>query len=566
MLKNILDKYWQFNEWERLKPRFMRLRYLDAWLDGKFYDCIPTSFDYEGEGNNYVKIHDRRPAIQHNLPKMIANVCSRKLFGGRHAPRLQHRKDNVRLAVQAFIQELQLTSRMAEVIKRGSVGSVLVLFQLREIENKIQTLIEVVKSRLVTPRFDAFGELKQVRLHYPTSATAFREIGLNVDCENKQLKDNERYWFIREIDQNYDCIYHPILEQKWNPVNGDNERYMKKAIEVPNPLSFLPAVWFKNQPGGEHPEGECTFESALNNFIEYDYNYSQTGRGLFYHAAPQLCIKGELQNEGNEDEDDTSPFHPPPTAGPAHIIRLKGDEKDTIGGTVSGSDAFLIDTHAEGLKTSLEFTQKLKHASLEQTSVARKDMESISGTMSGKAMELIDQEFLDLIQELRIQYCEFGYLPLLKKLCKAARIMKHPLLNNVSEVDIDGLTLQYPAMYTPDPQEFLYIVQALTLATGLGQKNPEGGVNGAAIPAKPHESLMSIKDANAYLKTIMDFYVDSEDVPVIPETDPPKTENEAELPEVEPELANSSSTGGDVQSSYPKEGKTGHINVMDIPF
>jgi hypothetical protein len=563
MLQNILEKYYNFPQWVKDCPRFMKLQVHDAWLDGTFYDKIPTPYSQHTGGNGKdIKMFDRRPAVQHNLPKLMANLSARKLFGGRHAPRLRHQNEKFKLAVQAYIEELHLTSRMLEVVKRGSVGSILVLFQLRKLDGRVQTLIEVTKARNVTPKFDAFQELTSLRIHYPTGGRSFKDQGFTTDCEGRLLQNNEKYWFVRDLNKNEDCVYHAIPESMWDPVNGDDQRYMKEAVKVANPLGFLPAVWIQNLPGGEHPDGDCTFASALNNFIEYDYMYSQLGNGLFYHASPTLVVKGGLVQDTNELDDGPQR---PVNKDPAYILQLPADEKDAVGGTMSGHDAKLLDTNAQGLTTGIDFCAKLKHASLEQTSMARKDLESISGSMSGKAMELIDQEFLDLIQELRVQYCEYGFLPLLKKLCKAAKMMGHPLLMDYSDTDIDGLSLQYPAAYTPDPQEFLYLVQALALATGLGQKNPEGGVNGAAAPVAPHEGLLTIEEASLYLKTQMDFYMVSEDVPVITETDPVGRIDEPEAPKPDDTIGEGESNI-DVTEQYPKGNTPTSVRVKDIPF
>jgi hypothetical protein len=570
MLQKILQKYYQFQPWQEACKRFKKLQYLDAWLDGEFYSAIPTSFADEEDGSGrYISIHDRRPAVQHNLPGHIADLCARKLFGGRHAPRIRHKDNKKRLAVQAFIEETGLISKMMETVKRGSVGSVLVMFRMRKVkgQDKPQSVVEITKARVVTPVFDSYNQLEEVRIHYPIPGWQVPSF-FEVDAEGKPIKSSNKYWFIRHVNDKEDCLYYPIIEQKWNPVEGYSNpkmtQFLKEGAKANNPLGFLPAVWIQNQTGGEFPDGKSTFESALNNFIEYDYMSSQTGRGLFYHASPQLVIKGNIK--GSDDDPDATQRSKGQITGPAHTLMLEADEKNGVGGDLSGHDAKLLDTNAQGLSTAIDFASKLKHTSLEQVSAVRKDLESIEGSMSGKAMELIDQDFLDLIEELRVQYCDKGYLCLLKKMLKAAKIMGHPLLEGISEKDIDGLSLQYPPYSTPEPQEFLFIVQALTAATGQADKPAAGGADGAAPAGPKVKPLLTPEEATYYLKTVMDFFMDSEDQPTINETEEDEKETEEEpLPQPgSADPANGEEAGPDVLDEYPKSNT--YVPIIDVPF
>ena len=578
MLRRILERYYQFARWEKQKPRFARLRYLEDWLNGEFYECIPTAFSDEEDGGRLISIMDRRPSVQHNLPQHVADICARKLFGGRHAPRLKHEDPKVRLAIQAFCEELQLIEKMMEIVKRGSVGSVLVLFQFKKEGDKIQSLLEIISPRVVTPVFDQFQELIEARIHYVLSGLDIRMAGFTVDDKGRPINKDQKYWFVRHVNVIEDCIYHPIREQEWNPTEGyvpGTKMYdhLRPLIQAPNPLEFVPAIWIKNLSGGKYPDGKSTFESALNNFIQYDYMDSQMGRGLFYHAAPTMVIKGQIGYSPDQTDipDEHSAKGQGLLIGPVHAIQLPPDMHDSVGGSTTGHDAKLLDTNAQGISTGVEYGGKLKHTSFEQISVARKDLESISGTMSGKAMELIDQDFLDLIEELRIQYGDNGYLKLLKRLAKAAKFVGHPLVAGLSELQIDGLCLQYPAHYTPDMQEFLYLVQALTLATGQGQKNPEGGVKPAdgapAAPAAPPvKPLLTPEEATEYLKIMMDWTIESEDRPVIAEAD--ETSKDPTPPMPSPD--ESSPPAGedepmDIFSQHPVASET-KVPVIKIPY
>jgi hypothetical protein len=559
MYNAMVDKYYKgsVDEWEQLNPRFMRLKMLDLWLDGKFYDKIQTDFWQEEGGNgDYIPLICRMPAVQHNIPKLVARLCAHKLFAGRHVPRLKHEDETVQAKLQGIVDLLHIPASMIEAVKFGSVGSVLLLFKFLPVGETVKGAIEVVRSYHATPRLDEFGELIDVMIHYITKGFRLKELGFTA-CEGKPIIDSEKYWYVRKIDNKSDIIYNPLAEHRWNPVNKGPGNLTESKV-TNHELGFVPGIWIKNMPGGMAPDGECTWESGLNNFIEYDYMASQIGRGLFYSAAPQLVIKGDMLNV---QESQTGQIR----TGPVNCIQLAPDQRDAMGGTITGHDAKLLETTGEGLKCGLDFNQTLKHATLEQISVSRKDLETIKGSMSGKAMELIDQEFLDLIQELRVQYCEFGYLPLIKKICNAAIIAKHPAAQGLTPKSIDALELQYAAMYTPDEQGFLYIVQALDIAVNGSHPKPVPQVSatGQQLPMpEPSEPLLDVKDARAYLASIMDLSLTSVNLPATQLA----ANDDLPPPVADEEPSENKTDKGGMMETLAKTPKQGHFNPGLIPY
>lgn len=557
----IIDKFYKTKcaPWEELNPRFARLKLLNLWLDGKFYDNMTSSFcDEEGGRGEYISIFDRQPSVQHNLPKMIARLCAHKLFAGRHVPRLKHEDESVQSKMQGIVDLMHIPAHMLEAVKLGSVGSVLILFKFLPVSETVKGAIEVVRSQFVSPKIDEFGELQEVCIHYLTKGFRFKELGFTTDSTGKALRDTENYWFIRIIDDKQDCIYVPMPEMKWDPVTKGPDTPKESDKVTQHDLGFVPGVWIKNQPGGMAPDGECTWESGINNFIEYDYMASQIGRGLFYSAAPQLMIKGDLVNV---KDGPGGPVH----SGPVNAIQLAPDQRDVMGGTITGHDAKLLETTGEGLKAGIEFNQMLKRATLEQISVSRKDLESIKGSMSGKAMELIDQEFIDLIQELRIQYCEFGYLQLLKKICIAAIMMKHPAAEGLSDTVVDALELQYPAMYTPDEQGFLFLVQALDLAVNgaFPPATPTMNAEGKAGPMpEKNPPLLALEDAQAFLAAQMDLSLTSVNLPATQL----KASDDVPAPVPDGDPAENKTDKDNLMGTLMRTPKVTHVEAKNIPY
>jgi hypothetical protein len=527
MYKYIQDNYYSSDIPRWMKDtRFERLMLLDRWLDGTFYDAMKLSFNEEKTGNSYNPLHTRRPAVQHNFPSFIAGLCARKLFGGRHVPRLKHKNPDFLLKVQALVQELKMPVKMLETVKRGSVGSTLVLFKFLEVVNgeqkTVKGVVEVKKAQYCTPIFNQFEELTGIMEHYLVSGAEMLQRNMTRDRDGEKIEARLKYWYTKIHDTNSETIYFPLKEHDWNPVDGGKYEPASTALVVypfddkQNPmvhgLGFLQGVWIQNLTAGKFPDGLGTWENALNNFVEIDYAKSQNSRGLKYASAPQLVVKGDFRSEAQGDDTEKTPRDP------AYLLRLSADEKGMDGmSSTTGHDAFLLETNGAAAKASDDFVSSLKHTTFEQICTARKDLESIKGTMSGKVIELIDEDFLDLLQELRLQYGEYGYLCLVKKICKAAREAGHPLMQTFEDAIIDGLTLDFPPLYLPDAQEIQFLVSAFVEATADSKPGGKGADGSATmIPVTP---LIDPVLAAQYLAKQLDLVEESDDKPTITDTD-----------------------------------------------
>lgn len=542
MLNYIRDTFYRQSTPPWMKDtRYECLFLRDKWLEGKFYDCIPLCFEEEKTGNHYNLLRDWRPAIQQNFPHMIAGLTARKLFAGRHVPRLKHENKDFLLQVQALIEELKMPVRMLEAIKRGSVGSVLVLFKFLEVtltdgSKTVKGVVEVKQTQYCTPKFNKFEELTAVLEHYLVSASELHSRNMHLDFEGETLDDNKQYWYIKLLDTTQECIYRPIPEHDWNPMNGGKvgmdalKPYPFKDEDNPfvHNLGFVQGIWIKNLTGGQVPEGDSTWEAALNNFIEIDYVKSQNDRGLKYNATPQLMIKGDLKAEA-EGEDGMGPIQ----RGGGSVLRVAADVTTMGQESSSGHDAKLLETSGASAKAADDFTRQLKQTSLEQISAARKDMESIKGSISGKVIELIDEDFLDLLEELRLMYIYYGYLPLMKIICKAAKLAGHLLMPNATDNLIDGLTVECPPFYLPDAQDIQFLTAAMVEASSP-QLLSEGGGGEQAPTTIQVEPLIDPVIASQFLAKQLDLVEVSEDRPVLQNTQtdtehPPEPKPEAEI-------------------------------------
>jgi hypothetical protein len=597
MFKKIADKI-QYPQWASKWPRFKQLDVYDRLLCGTFYDHLKYAFfDEKSQSGDPVLLEDRRPSAQFRLPGMVARWSARKLFAGRHRPKIRlpgmgaeipkptpkpapgvkppkppAGNDKAKPGAEAkkklaplnkLLRRARFWQRMAEAVYFGSVGAVAVTFKVEGEGDDADLALNIWKAHWCKPSMDEFGRLAQLRVHYTTTCDQLHALGITADSDGAKLENVTTYWFIRDYTPDADLTYAPPKLHDWNPVDGFTgehaDRKTLKAIEdlsVEHKLGFVQGHWFVNMVGGEAPDGEATWKDAIPNSVDLDYSLSQVGRGIRYNAAPQLVVIGQLINAGDIER------------GPMSALQLQAGFKEAggDGSTIGAGDAKLLEMTGSGVDKALMYIDKLRNFALEQIAAARKDPDKMKAPMSGRAMEYLDEDSNDLVMDLRSQYGEDGALPLLKKIALAAKCLPVG--------DIGAMTLQWPRIFQPTPDELFALAQAFQIAIDPASKTAPGtpgqpatpaGETGAAKPAipptdpvsaGPDEQFMSIAEARAYWLMQLDIGMldlsiddDAEDEDV---DDSPTPPNEATSPaptalpidELPPEAGG----GGDVPS------------------
>jgi len=460
MLKTIASSIiWQ--PWQRSDPRYQRLDIFDRFLDGTFYDHLPYDFSQEEDGlKRYIPIYNRRPSAPFNMAAMVARVCSRKLFTGRNAPRLVHDNETVLNKIMRLTEEAGLEKLMPQVITWGSVGSVAVTFKLVADEKSgyARMRAQAHRAKWCHPVFDKFGDLARLRVAYTSAGYEFLAKGFTVDYKGKPIVPAQSYWSVIDYESQVEKTYYPIKESDYTPSNPRHESRLIAEEEVQHDLNFVPAQWFENLAGGYSPDGSCTFAGALPMNIEFDYTFSQIGRACRYNANPQIVVIGSMAGEFNKDKGAAQTM----LRAPHIMLMMKGGMK-TDGVEREKGDAKLLEMTGNGIKIALEFCDKLKKFMAEQIAAQRRNPDEQAGLITGKAAEMLDQDTIDLCQELRSSYGSTTYLGMVKRMAVLAIRKKHPIMQGVSESEVDGLGLNWPRMYTATPQEMQQ------MATGVAQ-------------------------------------------------------------------------------------------------
>lgn len=547
MFKKIADKI-PYPEWIRRCQRFRDLDLRDRLLDGQFYDHLLNSFyDETDHQDRPIPLEDRRPSSQFRLPRMVARWCSRKLFAGRHKPRVRHPDKKLAETVEGIAMRCAFWQRMSEAVVRGSVGSCAATFRIEEADGaEPEVAVRIWHAKYCDPSFDAMGNLSNLRVQYLTTFAYFLSMGYEPRLGEQDWRPSDKVWFIRDYSPNDEVTYAPVREVEWNPVDGftiEPQRRLEEFEKFTHAFGFVPGHWFVNLPdNGGDAAGGCTFEDAIPNSIELDYTLSQVGRGVRYNCAPQLVVVGKILNP----EGDVS-------RSPMRYLHIEGGTRTEEGHVISPGSASLLEMSGEGTRASLELIESLRNLALEQIAASRKDPEKVKGPMSGRAMEYLDEDSTDLIMDLRSQYGEYGALPLLKKICLATK--------KATPATVGALTLQWPRIFQPTPDELLAIINGLMQATGLATAGKPAAMPKAAgataggggapaappkpVPPSPDMQLLSTPEAQAYLRMVMDLDmmdVDASDRNMRPHEAP--VHRPGESAETDPAAAEPSADGG----------------------
>jgi hypothetical protein len=470
----------RYPEWAKKWPRYTRLDQFDRLLDGTFYDHLPNAFyDETDQAQKMIPLEERRPSAQFRLPRMVARWSARKLFAGRHRPKLRLKDKPKLMPLNGLLRRAKFWQKMAEAVLLGSVGSIAVTFRVEGKGKEARLALTLWRAKFCKPSFDEFGDLAQLRISFTAAGAGLLAFGLTTDIDDKPIKATAEYWFIRDYTTTDEITYVPVPKEDWNPVDGfvaesqPPKQLKPSTMVVTHGLGFVPGQWFVNLAGGNGIDGDCTWADAIPNSIELDYTLSQIGRGTRYNAAPQLVIVGELMN------DDL-------TRSPSTVLQVKAGYKEDDGLTLGEGDAKLLEMSGTGTDAGLKLIDKLRAYALEQIAAVRKDPDKMKAPLSGRAMEYLDEESNDLVMDLRSQYGEDGALPLIKKIALATKML--------GEQEVGALQLQWPRLFQPTPDELFALVQALAMAmdplktTQPGQPATPGkpaGATGAATPGTP---------------------------------------------------------------------------------
>jgi hypothetical protein len=150
---------------------------------------------------------------------------------------------------------------------------------------------------------------------------------------------------------------------------------------------------------------------------------------------------------------------------PANAVDLQGKD----------SDAKLLETTGKGVETGREFIKAIREYALEVVGGMRSDSDHAGGgPQSGRALELLHQALVWLIERCRLAYGNRGYLPLMKLMLigiKRGAIVIPGV--DVANVDVNApMHNVWPHWWKPRGQDLAQQASALQTLAGGSTMDP----------------------------------------------------------------------------------------------
>ncbi len=365
--------------------------------NGTFYDNLKYPFSQELNDANTetISIFDRRPSVRYRLAKLVVDDTVSLLFGEGRFPSFECQDEDFRQKLEDISKNLNLKELMLTAATIGSCGSVAIFLKI--INGKYSFLAK--STKYLTPVFANDDPFRIVLMteKYKVDAESLIDEGY----EGINSGEHKEYWIERVWDENQEIRFLPYPVK----TTEEAEKVVDSDRSCVHGLGFVPIVWIKNLNEGNEisdVDGSCTFEPAIENIIEIDYQLSQSGRGLRYSSDPTLVIK-----DPSFDENGT--IKKTPTR--ALMLGKEGEAKYV---EISGNAA----------KAVLEYVEYVRQLAIENVHGNRANPDKLSTAQSGKAIELLHQPMIWLTDRLRVSYGK-GLLELINMIRNAS--IKYPI-------------------------------------------------------------------------------------------------------------------------------------------
>ncbi len=466
-----------------VSERFKRLTALEQMLDGTAYQVLEIPFDNEYDvGDRYIPMRDRRPSLVYNLPKIIVDQTSTLTFGEAHFPHIrcwkpggvkstpgENRNDEMERAIEHLIEFCSIEMAMLDAVYTGSVGCAAHI--VRGLGDSKTPSIETIRGKFASPQFDPKdpSKLKQLTITYTVVGEELLSLGYEPSLVKKP---DEMYWMKIEIDDKEERRFIPVDTKKYvlilqNLQKDPKDRDPEFEWHIDNDRSYthgfnvVPVVWYVNPPANSLLDGTSTFECICDFAVEISYQLSQVGRGLRYSADPTMVVNsGDLWSLSPENR-----FN-----GAAKI------EKDPSRAMVLGKDgdAKLLEMNGQGMQTSLEYVRLLREYAMEVVGGLKADSETAKGTESGRALEILNQALVWLVERLRVSYGTNGLIPLLR-IIMAGIESGALVVDGLDKSSFDStapIRLVWPSWWTPRGADFSAHIQGLEMLAGGSSTTP----------------------------------------------------------------------------------------------
>ncbi len=403
----------------------------DQYFEGCQYDG-KQDWDAACKSEQYVPVRDRKPRINYNLTKLLANKITAKLCGVQTFPKVivEDDPDDTEF-FRTVIKAADLRRNLLEPIRRSIVaGSSFVRFFL--VNGQIE--MEYALSKFCYPQFDALGELESIEIKY-----------LFEDWDDlKSNGDPKVKWYRMTMDKNSDVLF-----DEPDYISGSKPTFTEVSRND-HKLGWVQGEWLPTAKNKFDADGPSIIADIMGFIDEMNYSMSQSSQAVQYNQDPQLAIAGI-----DEEEVDG-------------LIR-SSQKAWNLG---KNGEAKFIEAALDGVKQAGETRNENRNRILEVVRVAIMDPETLAGAAkSGRAMEILMEPLCELLDELRTIY-----EPRIRNL-----ILKIALTCLVYNARGEQTMIETPPGYTPSSADLTFQWPSIFPPTLDDIKNMVGAAQQAAM-------------------------------------------------------------------------------------
>lgn len=334
----------------------------DSYFENRQYD---GKQDWESavKSELYVPIRDRKPRIIYNVAKVIVNKVTAKICGAKTFPTfiIEDDPDDTEF-FKTVIKAANVRRNLLEPVRRCLLagGSFVRFFLVNG-----QPEMEYALAKYCYPKFDQLGELEEIEIKY-----------VYEDWDDLDSRGEPKLkWYRLLMDKMSDVLFD---NPEYAP--GNLNPSFKELERNDHQLGWVQGEWLATAKNKFDADGPSLIEDILGFIDDLNYSLSQTSQAVGYNQEPQLSVSGVDEEELDQ------------------LIR-SSQKAWNLG---RDGKAEFIESGLEGVKQATEVRGDNRNRMLEVVRIVILDPEKIAGSaQSGKAMELLNEPLVELVDELR---------------------------------------------------------------------------------------------------------------------------------------------------------------------
>lgn len=395
--------------------RDKNLEILDSYYENRQYASLPPWEDKKNAKGQDTPRRSRQPKIKYAFARNLASRVGAKIVGETVFPhfKIEDSPDDQEF-IAAVLKTSRLRAYLVEPIRRAiNTGSVFVRFNL--VAGKYQ--IKWYHSKFCYPTFQENDELESVVIKYVYEDPSEK------DQNGRPLKR----WFKMELGTESEILFdNPVYDPE-----AEEEPEFQVVDQVDHGLGFVQGEWITTSENQDEDDGYGLIQDIMEFIDELNYSISASSRSIDYNQDPQLIFK-------KVDEDFIS-----------ELVRSV-TKSWNLG---RDGEAEFLESDLSGVQMATELRDKVvNHISDISRAVILNPEKMVAAAQSARAMEVLNEPLLDLINELRTSL-EVHIQNLVLKIAFATLLLK---LQGIDiPIDIpDGyspksfdLTLKWPKVF-----------------------------------------------------------------------------------------------------------------------